>query len=112
MTKEQIKQIAEEMIEAQIYESGLEREDVIETSMLCFLDDYIKDEIAKEDLLEFATYLCYPIDIEAVEALKSKRKKQAEYRARYKAKKKLERQKRREELVKQKEAKKYERHQL
>lgn len=100
MTKEQIKQMAEEMIENQMSESDLEREEVIEVSMFCFLDDYIYDKITKEDLLEFATYLCYPLDMEYVEALKAKRKKQAEYRARYKAKKKLERQKRKEELAK------------
>ena len=56
--------------------------------------------------MEFSEYLNYPLDMEYVEALKAKRKKQAEYRARYKAKKKLERQKPKEELAELKGVKK------
>ena len=102
MTKEQIKQISEDIIEGEIQESGLEREDVIESVVFYFLDKYIRDEITREEFMEACNYLEYPVDMELVETIKTKRKKQAEYRARYKAKKKLERQKRREELKKQK----------
>ena len=71
MTKEEIKKVAEEMIEAQCDESGCCREEVLEVSTLCFLEKYIH--------------------MEEVEKLKEKRKKQAVYRSNHKARKLIER---------------------
>ena len=93
MTKEEIKKVAEEMIEAQCDESGCVREEVLEVSTFCFLEQYIRDEITKEDLIELSEYLETPLDMEEVEKLKVKRKKQAEYRFNHKARKLIERKK-------------------
>jgi len=93
MTKEEIKKVAEEMIEAQCDESGCVREEVLEVSTFCFLEKYIRDEITKEDLVELSTYLETPLNMEEVDKLKEKRKKQAAYRLNHKAKKLIERKK-------------------
>lgn len=93
MTKEEIKKAAEEMIEAQCDESGCAREEVLEVSTLCFLEKYIRDEITKEDLVELSDYLETPLDMEEMEKLKEKRKKQAVYRLNHKARKLIERKK-------------------
>ena len=93
MTKEEIKTKAEEMIEAQCYESGCTREEVLEASTLCFLEQYIRDEITEADLIEFSNYLKTPLNMEEVEKLKAKRKKQAEYRLNQKARSIIERKK-------------------
>ena len=87
MTKEEIKKVAEEMIEAQCDESGCGREEVLEVSTLCFLEKYIHDEITEEDLIQLSNYLETPLDMEEVEKLKEKRKKQAVYRSNLKARK-------------------------
>lgn len=97
MTKEEIKTKAEEMIEAQCYESGCTREEVLEVSALCFLEQYIRDEITKNDLIELSNYLKTPLDMEEVEKLKAKRKKQAEYRLNQKARSIIERKKKKYE---------------
>lgn len=91
MTKEEIKKIAEEMIEAQCDEAGCGREEVLEVSTLCFLEKYINDEITEEDLIQLSNYLETPLDMEEVEKLKEKRKKQAVYRSNLKARKLIER---------------------
>ena len=91
MTKEEIKKVAEEMIEAQCDEAGCGREEVLEVSTLCFLEKYIHDEITKEDLIQLSNYLETPLDMEEVEKLKEKRKKQAVYRSNHKARKLIER---------------------
>lgn len=91
MTKEEIKKVAEEMIEAQCDESGCGREEVLEVSTLCFLEKYIHDEITEEDLIQLSNYLETPLDMEEVEKLKEKRKKQAVYRLNHKARKLIER---------------------
>ena len=93
MTKEEIKTKAEEMIEAQCYESGCTREEVLEALTLCFLEQYIRDEITEADLIEFSNYLKTPLNMEEVEKLKAKRKKQAEYRLNQKARTIIERKK-------------------
>lgn len=81
MTKEEIRVKAEEMIEAQMDESGLSREEVLEVSAICFLEQYMADEISREDLVELGEYLDFPFNMEKVKELKAKRQKQAEYRA-------------------------------
>ena len=91
MTKEEIKKVAEEMIEAQCDESGCVREEVLEISTFCFLEKYIRDEITNEDLVELSSYLETPLNMEEVDKLKEKRKKQASYRLNHKAKKLIER---------------------
>lgn len=91
MTKEEIKKVAEEMIEAQCDESGCVREEVLEVSTFCFLEKYIRDEITKEDLVALSSYLETPLNMEEVDKLKEKRKKQAAYRLNHKAKKIIER---------------------
>ena len=91
MKTEQIKLLAEQMISAQCEESGLSREEVLEVSTLCFLEQYIHDEITKDDLIAFSEYLQTPLDMEEVEKLKTKRRKQAEYRLKQKAEKLIER---------------------
>ena len=91
MTKEEIKKVAEEMIEAQCDESGCGREEVLEVSTLCFLEKYINDEITEEDLIQLSNYLETPLDMEEVEKLKEKRKKQAVHRLNHKARKLIER---------------------
>ena len=91
MTKEEIKKIAEEMIEAQCDEAGCGREEVLEVSTLCFLEKYIHDEITEEDLIQLSNYLETPLDMEEVEKLKEKRKKQVAYRLNHKARKLIER---------------------
>lgn len=93
MTKEEIKKAAEEMIEAQCDESGCVREEVLEVSTFCFLEKYIHGEITKEDLIELSNYLETPLDMEEVEKLKEKRRKQAAYRLNHNAKKLIERKK-------------------
>ena len=89
MTKEQIKEKAERMIEAQMDESGLEREEVLEVSALCFLEEYIHDDISEEELIALDDYLQVTIDLKEARSLKAKRKKQAEYRLNAKAKRML-----------------------
>jgi len=86
MTKEQIKEKAERMIEAQMDESGLEREEVLEVSALCFLEEYIHDDISEEELIALDDYLQVTIDLKEARSLKAKRKKQADYRLNAKAK--------------------------
>ena len=80
MTKEEIKRTAEEMIEAQCYESGLVREEVLEPSTLSFVEKYIHDEISREDLIQLSDYLEYPLNMEEVDKLKERRKKRLESR--------------------------------
>lgn len=91
MTNKELKNKAEEMIEAQIDISGLSREEVLDVSALCFMEQYIRDEITSEDLIELGNYLEQPFDMDEVEKIKATRKKQAEYRLNHKAKKLLER---------------------
>ena len=93
MNKELIEKEAEEMISAQCEESGLTREEVLEVSTFCFLEKYLQGEITKEELVEFSNYLQTPLNMEEVEKLKAKRKKQAEYRFNHKARKLIERKK-------------------
>ena len=93
MAKEEIKKVAEKMIEAQCDESGCAREEVLEVSAFCFLEKYIKNEITKEDLIDITNYLGVLLDMEEVEKLKEKRKKQAAYRLNHKARKLIERKK-------------------
>ena len=90
MNKTQIKQKAENMIAAQIEESGCTREEVLEVSTYCFVEEYIKDGISREDLVALSNYLETPLNMEEVEILKQKRKKQAEYRLNQKARKLIE----------------------
>ena len=93
MKDKELKFTAEEMVARQCSESGLNREEVLEISTFCFLEQYIRDEITKEDLVELSNYLQTPLNMEEVENLKTKRKKQAEYRFNHKARKLIERKK-------------------
>ena len=90
MTKKEIQNKAEEMIAEQIKESGCTREEVLEVSTYCFVEEYIKDVISREDLIALSSYLKTPLNMEEVEMLKQKRKKQVEYRLNQKAKKLVE----------------------
>ena len=90
MTKKETQNKAEEMIAAQIEESGCTREEVLEVSTYCFVEEYIKDVISREDLIALSSYLKTPLNMEEVEMRKQKRKKQAEYRLNQKAKKLVE----------------------
>ena len=90
MTKIEIQNKAEQMISAQCEESGCTREEVLEVSTYCFIEEYVKDGISKEDLLALSNYLKTPLNMEEIEILKQKRKKQAEYRLNQKARKLVE----------------------
>ena len=90
MTKKEIQNKAEKMISAQIEESGCTREEVLEVSTYCFVEEYIKEGISREDLVALSNYLKTPLNMEEVEILKRKRKKQAEYHLNQKARKLVE----------------------
>ena len=91
MTKEQIKQMAEDMIEWQCFESGLSREEVIDPSAYSFCEWYFKDEITRQDLIDLTDYLDFPLNIEEVDKMKERRVKRRLARKRRSEQKKLER---------------------
>lgn len=93
MTKEEIKKTAEDMIEAQRDESGLSREEVIESSALSFVYMYVHNELAREDLEALGEYLNYPFDMEKADSLKADYEKRVAYRLKRKSKKQFERMK-------------------
>ena len=88
MAKKEIAEKAEEMINWQCEESGCIREEVLWVSTCCFIEQYIHDEITANDLIALSNYLENPLDMDEVEKLKAKRKKQAEYRKRSKERRK------------------------
>ena len=74
MTKEEIKNEAEGMVDFYQDEFDLEREDAIDTAMYNFVELYAREVISKEDLLAFADYFGYKIDEDALNQFKNERK--------------------------------------
>ena len=88
MTKTEIIQYANDLIDSLCYEAECERDESIdELAMVNIVYEYTHDKMSKEDMLAFSEFFNYPLDMELVEEIHKKRQKEAEYRARYKAKK-------------------------
>ena len=84
MLKQELKNSIEEIIANQMELSDLSREDVLESAVFYYLEQYFNDEISKQELIEIGDYLEYPIDLEKVEKLKTKHQKQKQYRLKHK----------------------------
>ncbi len=80
MTKNEIQQHIEDLIDYQLSESNLTREDVLEVTMLNCLEEFYDDRLALEDLLKCAKYLEYDIDVAAAEEEKATRIRRKEMR--------------------------------
>ncbi len=85
MAKEKLIKMANDMVEAQMEESGLPREDVFEVSTMCFVENYYHNEITKEELAIISEYLQTPLNMEEVDKEKAKRLKRVEYRLKHRA---------------------------
>ena len=88
MTKEEVKNYVEDIIDYHCDEFGLEREEVIETVMINIIFSYERNELTKEDLLKCADYLEYELDMDVIDADIEKRKAQREKRRLSKQRKK------------------------
>ncbi len=91
MNKKKIAQYVEDIISVQREESGLTREEVVDTTLFTCVEYFYRDELSMEDLIECAKYLEIEINIEAIEnekALRQKRKAQRKARALKKAQQK------------------------
>ena len=68
----ELKKLAEDEIAAQIEESGLPREDVLDVAMMAFTYAYRYGQIERDELEWLANYLGQTIDIAACDAAKAK----------------------------------------
>lgn len=68
----ELKKLAEDEIAAQIEESGLPREDILDVAMLAFAYAYRYGKIERDELVWLANYLGQAIDIAACDAAKAK----------------------------------------
>ena len=89
MTKEEIKNYIENIIEYNCSESDLEREDVLYSAILTAIYHYELKEISKEDLLQCADYLEFALDMEEIDKAIEKRRIAKEKRKARKEQKKL-----------------------
>ena len=85
MTKEEIIKTAEDMIDMQLTETGLSREEVKEPSVFIFVHWYINGELTKKDLKALSEYLDYPLDMERADELKTSHVERAGYRLKRKS---------------------------
>ncbi len=86
MTKKEIKQMVNDMIEGQMEESNLTREEVMEPTMLSLVYMYYDDKIELKDLCTALDYLGYTYDESELEKGKQERITRKEKRHAYKAK--------------------------
>lgn len=73
MNNNEIKQLVEEMVEAQMDESGLSEEEVMEPTMLNLINMYYEDNIELKELCTALDYLGYTYDESALEKGKQDR---------------------------------------
>ena len=73
MNNKEIKEKVKTMIEAQMDESGLSEEEVMETTMLSLVYEYYQDDITLEDLCAALDYLGYAYDASSLEKGKEER---------------------------------------
>ena len=88
MTKKEIKQMVNEMIEGQMEESGLTREEVMEPTMINLVYMYYDDKIELKDLCTALDYLGYTYYESELEKGKQERIARREKRHANKAKQK------------------------
>ena len=86
MTKEQLIKEIESHIDYLLDELGdpTDRESAMEPALIGLIVGYFNDVYTKEDLVEGAKYLGFPIDIEQIEQEKIKKQKEKIKRAEYK----------------------------
>ena len=73
MNNKEIKQMVKEMVEAQMDESGLSEEEVMEPTMLSLVNMYYEDNIELKELCTALDYLGYTYDESALEKGKQDR---------------------------------------
>ena len=91
MTKKEIKEYVESIIEFEMTEADLPREDTYETVITNALWAYDYDKITKDDLMAISDYLDYGLDINKVDEIKSKHQKSRAYQRELRARKRASR---------------------
>lgn len=87
MSQNEIENHVEELIESLMEEGGLEREEVLDATLMNCLWQYDYDEISREDLVSMAKYLDIDIDIDLIDEVKASHQKQRAYRKAHRASK-------------------------
>lgn len=87
MNKKQVKEKVEKIIQENMDEFGLEREEVLDVAMYNMVGEYIKSQITKEDLLMSGEYLGYELNMNEIEKrIKNNRKRKEQRQAKRMAK--------------------------